>query len=224
MPEADILEKAPEEKPTDRASFRLAAFGAVLVVVLFAGYGIGRLNESLPESSTGGAPVVADDGHAHDAEAPADHDDTGTAPHVHNSDGTVTPAGGSTAGAGAVGGLTVTSDGLTLSSTSTSFTAARAQPLEFTIRAAGVPVTTYQVMHDKPLHLILIRRDLSGFQHLHPTMAPDGTWSIPLTLADPGSYRAIADFTAIVGGKPVPATLGIDLPVAGDSPRPSGRR
>ena len=57
-------------------------------------------------------------------------------------------------------------------------------------------------MHDKPLHLIVVRRDLSGFQHLHPTMAPDGTWGIDLTLAEPGIYRMIADFTAIVGGQP----------------------
>lgn len=217
MPETDTLEQAPAEGPADRAGFRLAAFGAVLVVVLFAGYGIGRLNESLPQSSVAGAPVATAeaDGHGH-AAAAADHDDTGTAPHVHNSDGSVTPGGATTAGAGSVGGLTVTSDGLTLTPASTSFSAGKAQPLQFTIRAAGAPVTTYQVVHDKQLHLILTRRDLTGFQHLHPAMAPDGTWSIPLTLAEPGSYRAIADFTAIVGGKPVPTTLGVDLTVAGD--------
>ena len=70
-------------------------------------------------------------------------------------------------------------------------------------------------MTDKPLHLVVIRRDLTGFQHLHPTMAPDGTWSIDLTLAQPGSYRAIADFTAVVGGQETPVTLGVDLTVAG---------
>lgn len=218
MPETSTLE-APEEKVSERASFRLAAFGAVLVVVLFAGYGIGRLNESMP---TAAAPVAAGDGHGHAAapgaaQGAAPHDDTGTAPHVHNADGSVTPAGGATAGAGSVGGLTVSSDGLTMVPASTTFAAGKAQPLRFKITAAGgAPVTTYAVVHDKPLHLVLIRRDLSGFQHLHPTMAPDGTWSIPLTLADPGSYRAIADFTAIVGGKQIPSTLGVDLTVPGD--------
>jgi hypothetical protein len=111
----------------------------------------------------------------------------------------------------------VSSDGLTLVPASRTFAAGRAQPLQFKITAAGgAPVTTYEVVHDKALHLILIRRDLSGFQHLHPTMAPDGTWSIPLTLAEPGSYRAIADFTAVAGGNKVPTTLGVDLTVAGD--------
>ncbi|MEK8109242.1 hypothetical protein NKG94_40115 [Micromonospora sp. M12] len=37
------------------------------------------------------------------------------------------------------------------------------------------------------MHLIVVRRDLTGYQHLHPTMAKDGTWSVPLTLAQPGS-------------------------------------
>jgi hypothetical protein len=46
-------------------------------------------------------------------------------------------------------------------------------------------------------------------------MAPDGTWSIDLTLAAAGSYRAIADFSAVVGGQQTPVTLGIDLTVAG---------
>ena len=45
------------------------------------------------------------------------------------------------------------------------------------------------------MHLIVVRRDLTGYQHLHPTMTPDGTWRVPLTLPDPGVWRAYADFT-----------------------------
>ena len=33
-----------------------------------------------------------------------------------------------------------------------------------------------------------------GFQHLHPTLAKDGTWSTPLTLPRAGTYRVFADF------------------------------
>jgi hypothetical protein len=43
--------------------------------------------------------------------------------------------------------------------------------------------------------LIVVRRDMTGFQHLHPTENADGTWSIPVTLRDPGSYRVFADFS-----------------------------
>ena len=48
----------------------------------------------------------------------------------------------------------------------------------------GEPVTDYQVAHDKELHLIVVRRDLTGFQHVHPSRAADGTWSVPLDLSD----------------------------------------
>ena len=219
----DTLEQAPPEAPGDRAGFRLAAFAAVLVVVLFAGYGIGRLNNSVEQAQATPVAETADAGHGHDEGAPAAaqaadpaaaHDDTGAAPHVHNTDGTVTQVAG---GGGSVGGLAVTSSGLTLVPEATSVKAGGAQPYRFRITAAGgAPVTTYAIVHDKPLHFVVVRRDLSGFQHLHPTMAPDGTWSIDLGLTAPGSYRAIADFTAVVGGQQTPATLGVDLTVAGD--------
>jgi hypothetical protein len=51
---------------------------------------------------------------------------------------------------------------------------------------------------------------------VHPTMAADGTWGIDLTLAEPGIYRMVADFSAVVGGQQLATTLGADLTVAGD--------
>ncbi len=76
----------------------------------------------------------------------------------------------------------------------------------------GKPVTAFDVEHEKQLHLIVVRRDTSGFRHVHPELSPDGTWSVPLTLPAAGSYRAFADF-APTGGRPM--TLGVDLSVAG---------
>jgi len=219
--DTDVLQRPPAREQS--AGFKLAVFGAVLIVVLFAGYGIGRLNESTPAASSGGPQpaVPADDGHGHGAPAPAagpSHDDSGQAPHVHNADGSVSQGAASGGGGGAdVGGLSVTSAGLTLAPTTATFPAGRAQPFSFVIKGAGgAPVTTFAVVHDKPLHLIVVRRDLSGFQHLHPTMAANGTWTVPLTLAQPGTYRAVADFTAVVGGQQMPVTLGVDLTVPGD--------
>jgi hypothetical protein len=188
----------------------------VIVVVLFAGYGIGRLNNSVEQAQA--APAPTSDGHSdHGAASAPPHDDSGAAPHQHNADGTVTQVAGAGAAAESVGGLAVTAAGMTLVPETSSLKAGQSQPYRFRIIAAGgAPVTTYAVVHDKPLHFVVVRRDLTGFQHLHPTMAPDGTWSIDLTLAAPGSYRAIADFTAVVGGKEVPVTLGVDLTVAGN--------
>ena len=58
----------------------------------------------------------------------------------------------------------------------------------------GTPVGGYQVEHEKRMHLILARSDLTGFQHLHPKLGADGSWSTPVTVDEPGSYRVFADF------------------------------
>jgi hypothetical protein len=67
-------------------------------------------------------------------------------------------------------------------------------------------------VHERDLHLIVVNRELTSFQHLHPTLHRDGTWSIELPALDPGSYRAVADFQ-IDGGPRL--ALGTDLTVAG---------
>lgn len=200
----DVLGEEPgeAERPAgDQSGFRLAAFGALLIVVLFAGYGLGRLNNGTAPPVAGGATTGIMPGAVMDE----------SRPHTHASGGAAAPVGAM------VGGLSLSSSGLTLVPTRTEFVAGRRQRLGFRITAAGgAPVTTYLTVHEKPLHLVVIRRDLTGFQHLHPAMAADGTWAIDLTLAEPGVYRMIADFTAIVGGQQTVATLGGDLTVAGD--------
>jgi hypothetical protein len=61
------------------------------------------------------------------------------------------------------------------------------------------------------MHMIVVRRDFMGFQHLHPTMAPDGTWATALRLDAAGTYRVFADF--VIDGEK--HTLGTDLFVGG---------
>ena len=212
-PDISAPAELDEAGPTagDRTGFRLATFGAVLVVVLFAGYGLGRLNNGTASASA--PPAGASAGAAGMPGMTMDE----SQPHTHSADGTVAQSATAAPMGAAVGGLSLSSGGLTLVPSPTVFTAGKPQRLGFQITAAGgAPITTYAIVHDKPLHLVVVRRDLAGFQHLHPAMAPDGTWSIDLTLAEPGIYRMIADFTAVVGGKQVAATLGSDLTVAGD--------
>jgi hypothetical protein len=72
-------------------------------------------------------------------------------------------------------------------------------------------VTVFDVEHTKRMHVIVVRRDFVGFQHVHPTIGADGTWEIPLTIDDAGTYRVFADFV-IDGDK---HTLGTDLFVGG---------
>jgi hypothetical protein len=77
----------------------------------------------------------------------------------------------------------------------------------------GDIVRDFDVEATKRMHLIVARRDLSNFQHLHPEQAADGSWSIPLRLDKPGSYRLFADFQH--DGKQT--TLASDLRVDGDA-------
>jgi hypothetical protein len=81
------------------------------------------------------------------------------------------------------------------------------EPLSFRITHDGKTVRDFDVEHTKRMHVIVVRRDLTGFQHLHPTMRPDGTWTVPLTLPAAGTYRVYADFA--VDGEP--HTLAADL-------------
>ncbi|SCL40606.1 hypothetical protein GA0074692_5884 [Micromonospora pallida] len=177
------------------STLRLALVVAGLVISLIAGFGIGRLN---PHPSTAaGLSTAVDTDHSHPP---------GTLAHEHPDSATTE-----------VGGLAVTSAGYTLAPLGGTFTAGRADEFRFQIRDLGQrPVTRFAIVHDKPLHLIVVRRDLTGYQHLHPTMAADGTWSVPLTLPEPGIWRAYADFTALTAdGSQTAVTLGVDLVAPG---------
>ncbi|MET7417895.1 hypothetical protein [Dactylosporangium sp. NPDC005555] len=124
--------------------------------------------------------------------------------------------GGATSGD--LGGLSLSAGGFTLVPSTTTFTAGAAQPFTFKVLGAdGKAVTRFVVNHDKLMHLVVARHDLSGFQHLHPEMAPDGTWSIPLTLPSAGIWRIYTDFVALdAAGTQAPTTLAVDATVAGD--------
>jgi hypothetical protein len=111
-----------------------------------------------------------------------------------------------------VRGLAVGEHGLTLELARRTALPGRRFELSFRIvDRRGKTVRDFDVEHTKRMHLIVVRRDLTGFQHLHPTQGPDGTWSVATTLRDPGSYRVLADFA--VDGKPY--TLADDVTVDG---------
>jgi len=58
----------------------------------------------------------------------------------------------------------------------------------------GRPVTSFDTKHEKQLHLIVLGTgNLTDFQHVHPTMAPDGTWTVRLKLGPGLTYRLYAD-------------------------------
>ena len=116
------------------------------------------------------------------------------------------------------GGLQVSPDGYTLDAPGF-LPAGAATPVSFRILGpAGQPVTAYDTAHDEDLHLIAVRRDLTGYQHVHPALAADGTWSTPLDLTA-GEWRLFADFDP--AGEDAGLVMGADVAVAGEyAPEP----
>jgi hypothetical protein len=172
---------------------RLAGFVLALGVVFVAAYGAGAVTGPVAggpsEHRTGGG------------QADAGHDPDG-----HRTDPSA-PSG--------PGGLAVSADGYTLRQLSGPRVAGEAGECAFRIvDATGAPVTGFRTSHDKQLHLIVVRRDLTGFQHLHPRLDPDGTWRTLLTLTGAGDWRVFADF--VPEGRDRSVILGLDLPVEGD--------
>lgn len=180
---------------------KLGAYALSLTVIFGAAFSIGAVVDPLTagaevEHGTGGQ-----DGHGSGAEQAQPHGDE------HGDE----PAG---ADAAPPPGLAASEAGYTLVPGTTSVAAAGPVPFSFIVTDPdGLPLTEYVPTHEKDLHLIVVRRDLSGFQHVHPIRDSAGTWSVPLELAAGGTYRVFADFAP--AGLDRTLTLGTDLAVAG---------
>jgi hypothetical protein len=166
---------------------KLSAYGVALVLVAVGAWAIGTAVGPFEQTASGAEGAGHGDTHS------------GTVAETTQVD---LPAG-----------LASSRGGYTLTPTNTTLTPGANS---FSFRVTGPdhkPVTRFDVEHEKRMHLIVVRRDTAGFQHIHPTMSADGTWTVPLTVTQPGSYRAFADFTPAGGDG---TTLGVDLAVPGD--------
>ena len=77
--------------------------------------------------------------------------------------------GGAASSTEAVPGLAVSANGLTLALDRTELPRGEPATLSFRILdAEGRAVRDFEVEQDKRMHLIVVRRDTQGFQHLHP--------------------------------------------------------
>jgi hypothetical protein len=84
----------------------------------------------------------------------------------------------------------------------------------------GRAVTDLEPENGKLLHLIVVRSDFTGYQHLHPTLGADGVWSVQVATPRAGRYRAIADFV-VDGRKYVVGTTLVAPGAAPDQPLPA---
>jgi hypothetical protein len=112
----------------------------------------------------------------------------------------------------ALRGLAIAEDGLRVVVDDPELRRGREETLRFRIvDERGETVRDFEVEHEKRMHLILARRDLSNFQHLHPEQTAYGSWIVTVRPDDAGSYRLFADFSH--DGEP--QTLATDLRVDG---------
>jgi hypothetical protein len=164
---------------------KLVAFAAVLAL-LFGG-------AALAGAAIG--PDHDDDVAAPDSEEHSDtedgHEDTGAAHPVR--------------------GLAVAADGLRVVVEDPELRRGHRETLRFVIvDETGSPVRDFDVEHERRMHLILARRDLRGFQHLHPEQAADGSWRVDVRFDDAGSYRLFADFSHDGENQTLAADLRVD--------------
>jgi hypothetical protein len=63
----------------------------------------------------------------------------------------------------------------------------------------GAPIEKFDINHEKQLHLILVSKDLSYFDHIHPEYKGKGLFEINTTFPKNGEYKLIADFVPTGG-------------------------
>jgi hypothetical protein len=108
-----------------------------------------------------------------------------------------------------IGGLSLHSEGFQLVPSETRFQHGETVDWSFqVVTEDGRAVTEFDEAHGEVLHLIVVRRDMTYFQHLHPDVKSDGTCSVgDFSLPEPGVYRAFVD--VVIKGHSM--TLGFDL-------------
>ncbi|MEB2278232.1 hypothetical protein LAV82_30050 [Bacillus sp. ILBB4] len=87
----------------------------------------------------------------------------------------------------------------------------------------GKPISEFEVNHEKKMHLIVASKDLSKYQHIHPTYKGKGVFTVPVTFTQGGSFQLIADFVpkgqsdtvqmhtvSVKGNTPAPVSLTPD--------------
>ncbi|WP_395308844.1 heavy-metal-associated domain-containing protein [Mycobacterium sp. AMU20-3851] len=171
------------------AAGRLAAFGVGLAVAFGAAY-------------TTAAAL---------APAPAPQQDTDAPPNPLGSND-ITQYAPAAPMAGAPAGLSLADDGYELSPVRAPARTDATGLLSFSIlNPAGQPLRDYDTVHDKQLHLIVVRTDGNHFAHVHPSLDPrSGVWSIPWTWNAAGTYRVFTDFTP-AGGKQTTLTRAVEV-------------
>lgn len=79
----------------------------------------------------------------------------------------------------------------------------------------GKPVSRFEPIHEKLVHLIIVREGLDQFAHIHPTTTADGTLTAEYTFPVAGEYHLFADHKPAGKGQ---ALATAKLQIGGDAP------
>jgi hypothetical protein len=124
------------------------------------------------------------------------------------------------------GGLSSAEDGYTLRLPDPSGKPGDNQFVELAITGPDAePVTQYTETDGAPLHVVAMRQDLTGYQHVYPEQGEGGSWWAALNLTS-GPWRLIAEFQPTALGRTI--VLSADLMISGNYrpeplPAPSDR-
>ena len=65
----------------------------------------------------------------------------------------------------------------------------------FVKNSGGDLVKDLQIVHEKPMHLLIVSDDLDEFYHEHPEPQNDGSYKVVFAFPNGGNYRLYTDFT-----------------------------
>ena len=73
-----------------------------------------------------------------------------------------------------------------------------------------------KIEHEKKMHLLLVRDDMTRFQHIHPEFV-NGSWTVKTTIPDPGVYQMYVDIAPL---EEKASVLRVPLLIGGETQNP----
>lgn len=80
--------------------------------------------------------------------------------------------------------------------------------------AQGQPIRHLQRVHEKPIHLIVVSKDLTEFEHIHPELTPNDEFEVTHKFAQGGHYTLYAEYT-VPGSPQRVERFEVDMPGEG---------
>ncbi|MEI8238712.1 MAG: hypothetical protein WCI22_04775 [Actinomycetota bacterium] len=78
----------------------------------------------------------------------------------------------------------------------------------FHLEHHGMPVTSFALVHAALLHVVIVRPDLTGFQHVHPDIAANGRFNV--VFDQPGPWHVV--FESTPKGASAAVIVATDIP------------